>query len=94
VAVGRAAGVALPAGAEAAALAFIESLPASMKTSMQRDYERRRVELESLAGAVVRLGRKLGVRTPTFDVVYGILKIRASGSAGSPAYLIGRASPW
>jgi 2-dehydropantoate 2-reductase len=99
VAVGRAAGVALPASAEAAALAFIEALPASMKTSMQRDYERRgRVELESLAGAVVRLGRKLGVPTPTFDVVYGILKIRALGfgalAQSEGAHLIGRASPW
>jgi 2-dehydropantoate 2-reductase len=83
VAVGRASGVALPPDAVDAALAFIWSLPASMTTSMQRDYERRgRVELESLTGAVVRLGRARAVATPTFDVLYGILRVRALAFGG------------
>lgn len=83
VAVGRAAGVALADDAIDAALAFIGRLPAAMRTSMQRDYERRRsVELESLAGAVVRLGRSLGVPTPTYDVVYAILRVRALAFGG------------
>jgi 2-dehydropantoate 2-reductase len=83
VAVGRAAGVPLPADAVDAALEFIRSLPASMKTSMQRDYERRsRVELEGLTGAVVRLGARLGVPTPTFDVCYRILRVRALAFGG------------
>ncbi|MGH7333244.1 MAG: ketopantoate reductase family protein, partial [Candidatus Rokuibacteriota bacterium] len=83
VAVGRAAGVPFPGEAVDTALAFIQSLPSSMKTSMQRDYERRgRVELEALTGAVVRLGRHLGVPTPTFDLVYAILRVRALSFGG------------
>ena len=83
VAVGRAAGVGFPPDAVDAALAFINGLPASMKTSMQRDFERRRrVELESLTGAVVRLGQKLGVPTPTFDTVYALLRVRALAFGG------------
>ena len=50
---------------------------------MQRDYERRRrVELEELTGAVVRLGRRLGVPTPTYDVAYAVLRVRALGFGG------------
>jgi len=48
---------------------------------MQRDFEaRRRVELEHLAGTVVR--RALGVPTPAFDVLYAILKVRALSFGG------------
>ena len=83
VAVGRAAGAAFPADAVEAAIAFIATLPAGMKTSMQLDFERRRrVELEDITGAVVRLGRRLGVPTPTYDVVYAVLKVRATAFGG------------
>jgi 2-dehydropantoate 2-reductase len=54
-----------------------------MKTSMQLDFERRRrVELEDLTGAVVRLGRRLGVTTPVYDIVYAILRVRAQAFGG------------
>jgi 2-dehydropantoate 2-reductase len=83
VAVGRAAGVAFPADAVETSLAFIRALPATMKTSMQRDYERRgRVELESLAGTVVGLGARLGVPTPVFAVIYRVLRVRALAFGG------------
>jgi 2-dehydropantoate 2-reductase len=83
VAVGRAAGAALPHDAVEAAVAFIQTLPAGMKTSMQLDFERgRRVELEDITGAVVRLGRRLGVATPVYDVVYPILRVRAQAFGG------------
>ena len=79
VAVGQAAGVDLPADAVDSAVAFIGTLPASMKISMELDFERRRRgELEEITGAVVRLGRRLGVPTPTYDVLYGVLSIRAA----------------
>lgn len=85
VAVGRAAGVALPPDAVEQALRFIHGLPAAMKTSMQRDFERRRpVELDQLTGALVRRGRELGVPTPTFDTVYAILRVRALAFGGVP----------
>jgi 2-dehydropantoate 2-reductase len=88
VAVARSAGVGLPADAVDAALAFIRGLPAAMKTSMQRDFERGRpTELDELPGAVVRLGRQHGVPTPTFDVLHHVLSVRARAGApsgGSP----------
>ena len=41
---------------------------------MHRDFEAgRRTELEALSGAVVRLGRDLGVPTPTHDFMYSCL---------------------
>jgi 2-dehydropantoate 2-reductase len=65
------------------AVGLIQALPADMRTSMQLDYERRRrVELEDITGAVVRLGRRLGVPTPTYDVAYAVLKIRAAAFGG------------
>jgi 2-dehydropantoate 2-reductase len=55
-------------------LAFIETLPPAGTASMQRDFdEGRRTELEALPGAVVRIGRMLGVATPVHDVVYAAL---------------------
>lgn len=90
VAVGRAAGVELPPDAVDVAVRLIQALPADMRTSMQMDYERRRrVELEEITGAVVRLGRRLGVPTPVYDVLYAVLEVRAQAFGG----LGGDASP-
>jgi 2-dehydropantoate 2-reductase len=84
VAVGRVAGASLLPDAVEKALAFIHTLPPGMKTSMQLDFERRRrVELEDITGAVVRLGRRLGVATPVYDVLYAILRVRAQSSGGT-----------
>jgi 2-dehydropantoate 2-reductase len=83
VAVGRAAGVDFPLDAVDVAVRLIQALPADMRTSMQLDYERhRRVELEELTGAVVRLGRRLDVPTPVYDVLYAVLKVRAQAFGG------------
>ena len=83
VAVGRAAGVALPTDAVETAVRLIQALPADMRTSMQLDFERRRrVELEELTGAVVRLGRRLGVPTPVYDVLCAVLEVRARAFGG------------
>ena len=83
VAVGRAAGVALPADAVDQAVGFIWTLPAGMTTSMQRDFEGGRpVELEELTGSVVRLGARLGVPTPVFAVLYAVLKPRVPERPG------------
>ena len=78
VAVGRAAGVPLPAEVADTTMTMIMSVPATFGSSMQRDYERQgRVELEQLAGAVVRRGRELGVPTPAYAALYAVLKVRA-----------------
>src|SRR5437763_1578472 len=59
--VGRAAGVNLPEESVRSVETFFENLPNSHTTSMQRDFEnRRRVELEQVAGSVVRRGDALG----------------------------------
>lgn len=76
VAVGRAHGVNLPPEAEAQALAVIDGAPATMKSSMQRDLERgNRLEVEALNGAVVRLGRQVGIPTPANFAVYACLSL-------------------
>jgi 2-dehydropantoate 2-reductase len=46
-----------------------------MKASMAHDLERgNRMELDWLAGTVVKLGRKLNVPVPANEAVYAILK--------------------
>lgn len=65
VAVGRAAGVAWPAGAVAKVWRRYDGLPADGFTSMARDLlAGRPSELDSQPGAVVRLGARFGVPTP------------------------------
>jgi 2-dehydropantoate 2-reductase len=82
-AVGRAAGVNLPDESAASVERFFMNLPDTHTTSLQRDYEaKRRVELEHLAGTVRRRGQAVGVPTPTFDVLYAVLRTRALSFGG------------
>ena len=82
--VGRALGIALPDDTEARILQFIDRNPANGKSSQLIDLERgRRLELEGLSGAVVRLGRKTGVPTPVHAVVYAALKPYVDGTPKS-----------
>ena len=65
VAVGRAKGVPLRADYANDRLAFCDTIPATMTSSMQVDLERgNRLEVPWLSGAVVELGKTLGVPTP------------------------------
>jgi 2-dehydropantoate 2-reductase len=65
VAVGRARGVPLPVDYAEDRLGFCDTIPATMTSSMQVDLERgNRLELPWLSGAVVMLGKELGVATP------------------------------
>ena len=65
VAVGRAKGVPLRPDFAEDRLAFCDTIPATMTSSMQVDLERgNRLELPWLNGAVVDLGAQLGVPTP------------------------------
>jgi 2-dehydropantoate 2-reductase len=65
VAVGRAKGVPLRADYAKDRLAFCDTIPATMTSSMQVDLERgNRLEVPWLSGAVVELGKTLGVPTP------------------------------
>jgi len=74
-AVARARGVALADDTVGATLRFVDGLPAGATASMQRDImEGRPSELEAQNGAVVRMGRELGVPTPTHELLYAALK--------------------
>ena len=82
MAVGRAAGVALPADYAAELERAVTGFPPNMKASMANDLDAgNRLELDWLAGKVVALGRKLGVATPAQEAVYAILKPYRMGRA-------------
>ena len=54
--------------------ALIRNFPAGSKSSMLEDLERgRRLELPWLSGAVVRLGKEVGVPTPTHQFISAVL---------------------
>lgn len=58
-----------------------DSLPEQMGSSQLFDLTHgKRLELPWLSGEVVRLGRELGVPTPTHDAIYAGLKLHANGS--------------
>ena len=81
IAVGKAAGVVFPPEFPKELEQSVAAFPPTMKASMAHDLERgNRLELDWLAGAVVRLGREHGVATPANSVVYAILKPWRMGS--------------
>jgi 2-dehydropantoate 2-reductase len=78
---GRARGVPLGPDVEEHAWRRLEAAPASAKTSMQADFEAgRRVELEQITGAVVKLARERGLAAPAFEALYPVLRLRSSGA--------------
>jgi 2-dehydropantoate 2-reductase len=81
IAVARARGADLRPDHVDRAMAFGEKLPAEMKASMLVDLERgNRLELPWLSGAVVRLGRELGVPTPVHRAILAALAPYAEGA--------------
>jgi 2-dehydropantoate 2-reductase len=81
VAVGRALGVTLADDFAEQRMAFIETLPPQMTASMQGDLARgNRLELPWLSGAVVELGRQVGVPTPLNRAVSAVLALYANGT--------------
>ena len=74
-AVGRAAGIGFRNDVVDMVMTALDANPADGKSSQLVDLENgRRLELEGLSGAVVRLGRDLGVPTPVHSTVYAALK--------------------
>jgi 2-dehydropantoate 2-reductase len=81
LAVARAKGVAVPDSVIEDVDRGYRSLPGHMKSSMLEDLERgRRLELPWLSGAIVRLGREVGVDTPTHQFITTVLKPHVNGS--------------
>lgn len=73
-ALGRARGVPLDAGVTARILANIDASASGITPSMQKDMMGGRPsELETQTGYVTRLGRALGIPTPTHDFIYAAL---------------------
>jgi 2-dehydropantoate 2-reductase len=82
VAVGRAHGVALPEDFAEKRMAFVDTLPPEMTSSMHHDLEAgKRLEVDWLSGAVVELGKAVGLHTPVNRAITAILSVYASGSA-------------
>ncbi|HJV79358.1 ketopantoate reductase family protein [Noviherbaspirillum sp.] len=81
VAVGRAQGVALAEDFADNRLAFCDSLPAEMTSSMHHDLERgNRLEVQWLSGDVAERGRAMQIPTPVNRAIYDILALQASGN--------------
>jgi 2-dehydropantoate 2-reductase len=75
IAVANARGITLPSDTISTILAFVEKLDPSWKTSMCNDLEAGKViEVESISGAIHRLGQELDVTTPVHTVAYHALK--------------------
>jgi 2-dehydropantoate 2-reductase len=78
--VARAKGVNLPEDFVADRMAFIAKWPPEIRASMAVDLERGKpLELPWLSGAVVRLGKQLGVPTPANAFVVTALKLYVDG---------------
>jgi 2-dehydropantoate 2-reductase len=75
IAVGRAAAVEFPPDFPIELDRSVAAFAPTMKASMANDLDSgNRLELDSLAGKVVALGRKYGIPTPGQEAVYAILK--------------------
>lgn len=81
IAVGQAKGIHFPADLMDGTLALIKNFPHSSKSSMLEDLERgRRLELPWLSGAVVRIGREVGVPTPIHQFITTVLTPFVNGT--------------
>ena len=59
---------------------YVDTLPAATRSSLLIDLQAdKRIEVESLPGAVVRRGRAAGVPTPVMNTLYSVLKPWAAG---------------
>ena len=80
VAVGRAHGVRLPEKYADERLAFIDTVPSTMTSSMHHDLEKgNKLEVAWLSGGVVELGRAVQVPTPMNRAVWDVLALHANG---------------
>ena len=80
-AVGRAVGVPVPDGHAGRMMKFFEGSDPAIRGSLYYDLAAgRRLEIETLNGTVVRLGREHGVLTPANFAVYAALKPYAEGA--------------
>lgn len=80
LAVGLARGINLPEDLVRTSLEFMDRLP-DFQNSMHTDYENGRpTELDALSGAVVRIGKQVGVPTPVHSFLYSVLLPHKDGA--------------
>jgi 2-dehydropantoate 2-reductase len=83
--VGRASGASIPLDCVDRHMALMDRVPPTTQGSMLTDLlDGRRLELESLGGTVVRLGRDFRVPTPLNFAVYAALKPYVDGAPARP----------
>ena len=81
-AVARASGMNLAVDVVDKMMEFVESQAENLQSSMHTDLELGRpLELDAMTGAVVRIGRQLGVPTPVNSLFYSILVTHKDGAA-------------
>lgn len=86
-AVGRASGVSLAADIVPRTLGVLAGVTPSGTSSLQRDIAAgKRSELDEWTGAVVRLGRRVGVPTPLHDFLYAALLPQERRARGELAF--------
>lgn len=80
MAIAESSGIVLPIDLIQKNMAVLGKMPPGDKTSMARDHELgHRLEIESLSGAVTRLGAACGVSVPIHRTIYAALKLDAGG---------------
>jgi 2-dehydropantoate 2-reductase len=81
LAIGMARGIDLSENLAQESLEWIDTLP-DFQVSMHADFEAGRVtELDALSGAVIRLGKQIGVKTPVHSFFYSVLLPHKDGRA-------------
>lgn len=81
-AVGRAKGVELDSDAVEKTIELVEHIPWDYQISSHVDLDRGApLELEAFNGAVVRMGKEMGVPTPVNQFLYTVLKPHVNGAA-------------
>lgn len=81
VRVGEAKGIVFPSNLMDELVAMVQSLPPHAKSSMLEDLERGKpLELPWLSGAVVRIGREVGVPTPIHQFIATMLRPFVNGA--------------
>ena len=81
-AVARASGISVAPDLLQRIESYTATIPPTTRSSLLIDLSQgKRIEIESLAGSVVRRGRALGVPTPRMAALYAVLKPYAEGKA-------------
>jgi 2-dehydropantoate 2-reductase len=84
--VGRAEGVALPPDLLNRIVAYVDDVPASMRSSLLIDLSKgKRIEVEALQGSVVRRAARVGVAVPIMSTLYAVLRAAVGTQCEGPS---------